>query len=110
MIEAIPRSKSRKVNGYIRRALALDAIQRRRAERYDRHIRPLDAKRDALIAEVATRARALSGGQAAQAQRLLREIKSRSGNCAGVASPPGYLAPACLTEARNPARVTASMS
>ena len=78
MIEAIPKSKSRKVNGYIRRALALDAIQRRRAERYDRYIRPLDAKRDALIAEVATRARALSGGQAAQAQRILRA--SRGGN------------------------------
>ena len=78
LIEPIRKSKSRKVNGYIRRALALDAIQRRRAERYDRYIRPLDAKRDALIAEVATRARALSGRQAAQAQRLLRESRGGS--------------------------------
>ena len=78
MIEGIPRSKSRKVYGYVRRVLALDATQQRRAERYDRYIRPLDAKRDALIAEVATRARALSGGQAAQAQCLLRESRGGS--------------------------------
>jgi hypothetical protein len=58
--------------------LALEAIQRRRAERYDRYVHPLDEKRDALIAEVATRARALNGGQTAQAQRILREVNARA--------------------------------
>jgi hypothetical protein len=77
MIESIPKSRSRKVNSYVTRVLALEAIQKRRAERYERHIRSLDARRDALIVEVATRARALNGGQAAQAQRILREIRNR---------------------------------
>ena len=77
MIETIPKSRSRKVNGYVKRVLALEAIQKRHAERYDRHIRSLDAGRDALILEVATRVRALIGGQAAPARRILREIRNR---------------------------------
>ena len=66
--------KSRKVIGYVKAVLALEAVENKRAERYDRHVRPLDAKRDTLRAEVALRARALNGGQASQAQRRLREI------------------------------------
>jgi hypothetical protein len=37
-------------------------------------VRPLDRKGDALTVEVATRLRALSGGQRAAAQRLLAMI------------------------------------
>jgi hypothetical protein len=48
---------------------ALDAIRRKREERYDRFVRPVDLKRDALAAEVATRLRARSGGQHTGAQR-----------------------------------------
>jgi hypothetical protein len=51
--------------------LALEAVRRKREERYDRFIRPLDRKRDQLAADVATRLRALSGGQHAAARRLL---------------------------------------
>ena len=54
--------------------LALEAVRRKREERYDRFVRPLDRRRDALAAEVATRLRALSGGQHAAAQRLLAVI------------------------------------
>lgn len=68
---------SRKVAGYLKAVLALKKIEKRRAERYDRYVRPLDRKRDVLIADVALRARALNGGQAAQAQRVLREIDSQ---------------------------------
>ena len=68
--------KSRKVAGYVKAVLALEAVERKRAERYDRYVRPLDAKRDALRADVALRTRALNGGQTAQAQRRLREIKA----------------------------------
>ena len=70
--------KSRKVVGYVKAVLARDAVERKRAARYDRHVRPLDAKRDMLRAEVALRARALNGGQTAQAQRRLREIKEQA--------------------------------
>ena len=54
--------------------LALEAVRRKREARYERVVRPLDRKRDALAAEVATRLRALSGGQLAAAQRLLAMI------------------------------------
>ena len=54
--------------------LALEAVRRKREERYDRFVRPLDRGRDALAAEVATRLRALSGGQHAAAQRPLAVI------------------------------------
>jgi hypothetical protein len=40
--ERIPRSKSRKVNGYVRAVLALEAVRWKREERYDRYVRPLD--------------------------------------------------------------------
>ena len=54
--------------------LALEAVRRKREDRYARVMRPLDRRRDALAAEVATRLRALSGGQLAAAQRLLAMI------------------------------------
>jgi hypothetical protein len=47
---------------------------KKREARYDRVVRPLDRRRDALTVEVATRLRALSGGQRAAAQRLLAMI------------------------------------
>jgi hypothetical protein len=74
MMQAIPKSRSRKVNGYVKAVLALEAARRKREERYDRFVRPLDRRRDELAAEVATRLRALSGGQHAAAQRLLAVI------------------------------------
>ena len=74
MMQTIPKSTSRKVNGYIKAVVALEAARRKREERYDRFVRPLDRKRDELAAEVATRLRALSGGQLAAAQRLLAVI------------------------------------
>ena len=61
------KATSRNVAGYVKAVLALKKIEKRRAERYDRYVRPLDRKRDALIADVALRARALNGGQTAQA-------------------------------------------
>ena len=74
MMPVIPRSGSRKVNGYVKAVLALDAVRRKREARYERVVRPLDRRRDALMVEVATRLRALSGGQRAAAQRLLATI------------------------------------
>jgi hypothetical protein len=74
MTQTVPRSKSRKVNGYVRAVLALEAVRRKREERYDRYVRPIDRKRDALAAEVAARERALSGGQQAEARRILGAI------------------------------------
>jgi len=70
----IARSGSRKVNGYVKAVLALDAVRRKREARYERVVRPLDRRRDELVSEVATRRRALSGGQLAAAQRLLAMI------------------------------------
>ena len=72
--QGMPRSSSRKVNGYVRAVLALEAVRKQREARYDRVVRPLDRRRDALAAEVAMRLRALSGGQLAAAQRLLALI------------------------------------
>jgi len=40
--------KSRKVSGYVRAVLALEAVQKRRTERYDRYVQPLDVKRNAF--------------------------------------------------------------
>ena len=74
MMHVIPRSGSRKVNGYVKAVLALEAVRKKREERYDRFVRPLDRRRDQLAAEVATRLRALSGGQHAAAQRLLAAV------------------------------------
>lgn len=87
MTLVIPKSRSRKVNGYVRAMLALDAVRRKRAERYDRVIRPLDRKRDHLAAEVATRLRALSGGQLAAAQRLLATIATVTTEDRGASQP-----------------------
>jgi len=74
MTQVIPRSGSRKVNGYVKAVLALEAVRRKREDRYARVVRPLDRRRDELAAEVATRLRSLSGGQLAAAQRLLAMI------------------------------------
>ena len=70
----IQRSGSRKVNGYVKAVVAFETVRRKREDRYERVVRPLDRKRDALAAELATRLRALSGGQLAAAQRLLAMI------------------------------------
>ena len=74
MRPVLPRSGSRKVNGYVKAVLALEAVRNKREDRYARVVRPLDRRRDELAAEVATRRRALSGGQLAVAQRLLTMI------------------------------------
>jgi len=74
MTQTIPRSKSRKVNGYVKAVLALEAVRRKREERYDRYVRALDRKRNALAAEVAARERSLSGGQQAEARRILGAV------------------------------------
>ena len=55
MMPVIPRSGSRKVNGYVKAVLALEAVRRKREARYERVVRPLDRKRDALTVEVTTR-------------------------------------------------------
>jgi hypothetical protein len=65
MPQVIPKSGSRKVNGYVKAVLALEAVRRKREDRYARVVRPLDRRRDELAAEVAMRLRALSGGQLA---------------------------------------------
>ena len=62
------------MNGYVKAVLALEAVRRKREDRYDRFVRPLDRKRDALAAEVAARVKALSGGQYAEARRMLTGI------------------------------------
>jgi hypothetical protein len=74
MTQTIPRSKSRKVNGYVKAVLALEAVRRKREERYDRFVRLLDSRRDELTVSVAARERALSGGQHAEARRILDAI------------------------------------
>jgi hypothetical protein len=74
MMPVIPRSGSRKVNGYVKAVLALEAVRRKREDRYERVVRPPDRKRDVLTVEVATRLRAPSGGQRAAAQRLVAMI------------------------------------
>jgi len=55
MRPVIPRSGSRKVNGYVKAVLALEAVRRKREDRYARVVRPLDRRRDELAAEVAGR-------------------------------------------------------
>lgn len=59
--------------------LALETVQKKREDRYDRFVRLLDRKRDELATEVAVRGRALSGGQQAKAQRIVGGIL---GECA----------------------------
>jgi hypothetical protein len=75
MMPVIPRSKSRKVNGYVKAVLELEAVRRDREDRYDRYVRPVDRKRELLIAEVGTRFRALTGGQRAQAEGILAAVR-----------------------------------
>jgi phytoene dehydrogenase-like protein len=74
MAEAIPKSTSRKVNGYVKAVRRLEEVRRKREERYDRYVRPLDRKRDVLMAEVDRRMRALIGTQQAEARRILGAI------------------------------------
>ena len=62
------------MNGYVKAVLALEAVRRKREGRDNRYIRPLDRRRDALAAQVAARERALSGGQQAEARRILDAI------------------------------------
>ena len=45
MRPVIPRSGSRKVNGYVKTVLALDAVRRKREARYEHVVRPFDRKR-----------------------------------------------------------------
>lgn len=83
MTHMIPRSGSRRVNGYVKAVLALDAVRKKREERYARVVRPLDRRHEELAAEVAMRLRALSGGQLAAAQRLLAMIGETMANGGG---------------------------
>ena len=59
-------------------------MRKKREARYERVVRPLDRKRDTLTVEVATRLRALSGGQRAASQRLLTIIAQAMANGGGV--------------------------
>jgi len=104
MMRAIPRSGSRKANGYVKADLALEAVRRKREDRYAGVMRPLDRRRDALAAEVATRRRALSGGQLAAAQRPLAMIAQATANagaakrgvtryCSTTTTPPSAVGP-----------------
>lgn len=47
--------KSRKVIGYVKAVLALEVVQKKRTERYERYVRPLDVKGDALAVATAGR-------------------------------------------------------
>jgi len=93
-MQADPKSKSRKVNGYVKAVRALQAVRRRRQERYDRFVRPLDRKRDALVAETAVRMRALSGGQHAEALRILGVTTESTSATDGAAPPSSSKRPA----------------
>ena len=74
MRQVIPKSGSRKVNGYVKAMLALEAVRRKRDARYDRFVRALDQKRDRLAVEVETRWRVLTGGQLSEARWILGAI------------------------------------
>jgi len=76
MTPVMLRSRSRKVNGYVKAVLALEAVRKKRGERYDRFIRPLDRRREQLAAEVVTRLGSLSGGHQAEARRILGAINA----------------------------------
>jgi hypothetical protein len=81
MTQVIPQSGSRKVNGYVKAVLRLEEVRRKREERYDRYVRPLDRKRDVLAAEVDRRLRALIGAQQAEARRILAAINGGTSKC-----------------------------
>ena len=74
MTQVIPKSRSRKVNGYVKAMLALEAVRLKRDTRYDRYVRAFDQKHDRLVVEVETRRRALTGGQQAEARWILGAI------------------------------------
>jgi hypothetical protein len=74
MSQVVPKSRSRKVNGYVKAMLALEAVRRKRENCYDRHVSALDQKRDRLAVEVETRRRALTGGQQAEARWIVGAI------------------------------------
>jgi len=59
------------VNGYVKAVLRLEEIRRKREERCNRYVRPLDRKHDVLATEVDRRMRALIGTQPAEARRIL---------------------------------------
>ncbi len=80
MMHVIPRSGSRKVNGYVKAVLALEAVRRKREDRYARVVRPLDRRRDELAAEVATPLRTRSGGRLGAGQQLLAVISQAAGD------------------------------
>jgi hypothetical protein len=62
------------VNGYVKALLALEAMRKKRDQRYDRYVRALDQKRDGLAGEVETRKRALTGGQLSEARWILGAV------------------------------------
>ena len=78
MTPVIPKSRSRKVNGYVKAMLALEAARRKRDERYERFVRAIDPKRDRLVVQVETRRRALTGGQQAEARWIVGAIPTVS--------------------------------
>ena len=53
MMPVIPRSGSRKVNGYVKAVLALEAVRRKREARYDRVVRGQLAAPQRLLAMIA---------------------------------------------------------
>jgi hypothetical protein len=88
MPQAIPRSASREANRYVRALLALEGVHLKREERYDRFVRPLDPKRDAVAGDIATGQKALSGSHYAEARRrgALSKPASQIGSPPAVAS------------------------
>ena len=47
MTQMIPKSRSRKVNGYVKAMLALEAVRKKRDDRYDRYVRARSRARSA---------------------------------------------------------------
>ena len=62
------------MNSYVKAVLALAAARKKREDRYDRFVRPLDRRRDQLVVQVAVRLKGLNGGQQAEARRILAAI------------------------------------
>ena len=58
----------------VKAVLRLEEVRRKREERYDRYVGPLDRKRDVLSADVNRRMRALIGTQQAEARRIFGAI------------------------------------
>lgn len=87
MTQVIPKSRSRKANGYVKAVLGLEAVRRKGEDRYDRSVRPVDRKRDELATHVAARVRALNGGQYAEARRILSAVTGKLGGLGAVTFP-----------------------